>query len=266
MRIRHLIILTASCLLCIACKKDIEINYNQVEPIYVVEGSVTNSGMEVRVSVTNNMNDNSTVSKIGDASVIITGSDGSYSKLTYRSQGIYRSAARGVPGVEYQLDVEVGGKHFTSTSTMQRMPTINRFYFIRKEILGENFQMGKLLLQDIPNEENYYFMHLYRNGSGYRWSVKKDDTNPNQELQQLFTFAREGSDDEDLLKEEDQIRLEVRTIDRKSYDYLYSMQVMDNTGTNPIQNFTGGCLGYFSAYSEVKKEYVFHEAEVEVEK
>ena len=41
------------------------------------------------------------------------------------------------------------------------------------------------------------------------------------------------------------------------------MQMMDNTGTNPIDNFTGGCLGYFSAYWGVTLNYVYQSSEVE---
>lgn len=246
-----------------SCKKDIEIDYHQVDPIYVVEASVSNEGMEARISQTNNMDDNSTTSNIDNAVVVVTGSDGSSKTLTYSKNGIYKSSAVGVPGVEYTIDIQFDGHHFTSSSIMQKMPKMNNFRFIRKKIVTENYQMGELLLQDIPNEENWYFMHIYRNHLGYRWAVKRDDTNPNGELQQLFTFAREGSDDKDLLQEDDWLYIEIRAIDKKSYDYFYSMQIMDNTGTNPIPNFTGGCLGYFSAYSQITYDCEFHEADVE---
>ena len=246
-----------------SCKKDIEIDYHQVDPIYVVEASVSNEGMEARISQTNNMDDNSTTSNIDNAVVVVTGSDGSSKTLTYSKNGIYKSSAVGVPGVEYTIDIQFDGHHFTSSSIMQKMPKMNNFRFIRKKIVTENYQMGELLLQDIPNEENWYFMHIYRNHLGYRWAVKRDDTNPNGELQQLFTFAREGSDDKDLLQEDDWLHIEIRAIDKKSYDYFYSMQIMDNTGTNPIPNFTGGCLGYFSAYSQITYDCVFHESDVE---
>ena len=246
-----------------SCKKDIEIDYHQVDPIYVVEASVSNEGMEARISQTNNMDDNSTTSNIDNAVVVVTGSDGSSKTLTYSKNGIYKSSAVGVPGVEYTIDIQFDGHHFTSSSIMQKMPKMNNFRFIRKKIVTENYQMGELLLQDIPNEENWYFMHIYRNHLGYRWAVKRDDTNPNGELQQLFTFAREGSDDKDLLQEDDWLHIEIRAIDKKSYDYFYSMQIMDNTGTNPIPNFTGGCLGYFSAYSQITYDCEFPEADVE---
>jgi len=248
-----------------SCKKDIEIDYHQVDPIYVVEASVSNMGMEARISQTNNMDDNSTISDISNAKVVITGSDGTEEVLNYAKNGIYKSSAIGTPGVEYFIDIQFDGNHYTSSSIMQKLPKMNNFRFIRKKIVTENYQMGELLLQDIPNEENWYFMHIYRNKLGYRWAVKRDDTNPNGELQQLFSFAREGSDDKDLLREGDRIHIEIRSIDQKTYDYFYSMQIMDNTGTNPIPNFTGGCLGYFSAFSQITYDCVFHESDVEDE-
>jgi hypothetical protein len=203
-----------------SCKKDIEIDYHQVDPIYVVEASVSNDGMETRISETNNMDDNSTQSDIDRAKVVVTGSDGSTNTLTYTRNGFYKSTAKGTPGVEYTIDITFDNNHFTSSSIMQNMPKMNSFRFIRKKIVTENYQMGELMLQDIPNEDNWYFMHIYRNGTGYRWAVKRDDQNPNSELQQLFSFAREGSNDEDLLKDGDRLHIEIRAIDQKSYDYL----------------------------------------------
>lgn len=249
----------------ISCEKDIDIDYRSVEPIYVVEASVSGNGMKARVSMTQDMDDNSTTSDVTAAYVVVTGSDGSETILKHQKNGYYQSTAKGKEGVTYQIDVEVGGRHFTSTSTMQQMPKVNRFHFIWKKVMSERFLVGELLFQDIPNEDNWYFSHIYRNNLGFRWAVKRDDQNPNKELQQLFSIAREGSNDKDMLVEGDKLRIELRAIDQRAYDYLYSMQIMDNTNTNPVPNFTGGCLGYFSAYSEVVVNYVFHAADVEEE-
>lgn len=252
-------------LLFVSCEKEIDIDYRSVEPIYVVEASVSNEGMKARVSQTQDMDNNETKSDVTNASIVVTGSDGSETRLSHQKDGKYLSMVKGKEGVTYQIDVEVDGHHFTSTSTMQRMPKINRFHFIWKKIMSERFLVGELLFQDIPNEDNWYFSHIYRNNLGYRWAVKRDDQNPNKELQQLFSIAREGSNDKDLLVDGDKLHIELRAIDQRAYDYLYSMQIMDNTNTNPIPNFTGGCLGYFSAYSQVTFDYVFHEGEVEEE-
>lgn len=247
----------------VGCEKEIDIDYRNVEPIYVIEASVSTDGMKARVSRTQDMDDNKTTSDVTDAHIIVTGNDGSESILTHQKNGNYLSKAKGKEGVTYQIDVDVDGRHFTSTSTMQRMPKINRFHFIWKKVLSERFLTGELLFQDIPNEDNWYFTHIYRNSLGFRWAVKRDDQNPNKELQQLFSIAREGDNDKDMLVEGDRLHLELRAIDQRAYDYLYSMQIMDNTNTNPVPNFTGGCLGYFSAFNQVTIDYVFHLAEVE---
>ena len=224
-----------------SCKKDIEVDYHQVDPLYVVEASVSDSEMKARISQTNDMDDNSTDSNISNAVVVITGSDGSSVTLPYVNNGTYRSSTAGTPGVEYRIDIDLDGHHFSSSSVMQEMPELNDFHFMWKDIIQQKLLMAEALIQDIPNQDNWYFIHLYRNGSGLRWAMKRDDVNPDGELQQ-----------------------QLRSIDKRTYDYFYSMQIMGNTGTNPIQNFTGGCLGYFSAYSEVTYDCVFHTADVEI--
>ncbi len=251
-----------------SCEKDIDISFHEVEPIYVVEGSLYNSGMRVRLSTTNNMDDNSGDSELSYATITVSSTDGSESySLTHISNGIYRNyGIRPVAGREYRLDVDINGRHFSSTSTMQRAPKVNNFRLVWMEVASQRICFGDLRLQDFANETNYYFLHIYRNGLGYRWAVMKDTNAPGKELQQLFTFYREGSDNSDVLQEGDVLHLDIRTIDQRAYDYLYSMQLMDDTGTNPIANFTGGCLGYFSAYGQTTQDVVFHAADIETDK
>lgn len=253
------------CLLLLACEKDIHIDYHEASPILVIEGAVTESGMEARLSLTQAMDDNSTDSDISGAEVTVSGSDGSTTALRYTENGHYKADAPGTPGVEYRMDVRLDGRHYTSTSVMQKKPTLIGFRLLWKKILSERFLMGRLTFQDLPNESNWYFLHIYRNGTGYRWAVKRDDTDPNRELQQLFSFDREGSTDKDMLQEGDKLHIELRAIDQRAYDYLYSMQLMDNTNTNPIPNFTGGCLGYFSAYGQASYDYTVHIQGIEEE-
>ena len=248
-----------------SCKKDIDIDYHQVPSHYVVEASVSNTNMEARISRTQNMDDNSTQSNISNAVVVITGDDGSSNRLSYLSNGRYISRSKGVPGVTYTITVDVDGEHFTSTSTMQKKPTINSFRVIRKKIATEWFQIGELNFQDLPNEDNWYFMHIYRNDLGYRWAVLNDRNDPDKERQQLFNFFREGDSGSDVLRDGDNLRIELYSIDQRTYDYLFSMQMMENTGTNPIPNFTGGCLGYFSAHWLVAIPFVYQAANVEEE-
>ncbi|MBO4719755.1 MAG: DUF4249 domain-containing protein [Prevotella sp.] len=251
-------------LLLTSCEKEIELDYHQVDALYVVEASISNNGTEVRVSQTNAMDDNNSSSDISNATVTLTTDNGQQWNIPYSRNGFYRSSTiKGEAGTTYTIDVALDGQHFTSTSTMQKTPILNKFRFVWMKAASERILFGDLRLQDIPNEDNWYFLHIYRNGIGYRWAVMRDDQNPNKELQQLFTFFREGSSDNDVLQEGDNLRIQIRAIDQRAYDYLYSMQIMDNTGTNPIPNFTGGCLGYFSAYHQITYDCIYHLADAE---
>ncbi len=265
MRLSVILLFCLNIVILSSCEKDIDIDYHQVPSLYVVEASVSNTNMEARISRTQNMDDNSTKSDISNAVVVITGDDGSRIQLKYMSNGRYYSSSKGVPGVTYTITVDVDGEHFTSTSTMQNKTTINSFRVIRKKIATEWFQIGELNFQDLPNEDNWYFMHIYRNDLGYRWAVLDDRNDPGKERQQLFNFFREGDNGSDVLRDGDDLRIELYTIDKRTYDYFFSMQMMENTGTNPIPNFSGGCLGYFSAHWLVAKPFVYRAADVEEE-
>ena len=265
---RTLIILLSAVALT-ACEKEIPIDYHEVDALYVAEACMTQEKTTVRLSTTQPVTDNSRNEHFVTGATVVLSSDGwVLDTLKYTSQGFYTSDFYGIYPFTYQIDIDVDGHHFTSTSTMQQAPQVNSFRFVWKNVVGERFLFGDLKLQDITGENNCYFMHIYRNGVGYRWAVMTDEHSPGQELQQLFQCCTQrdmNKNEDDALRDGDRIKVEVRCIDRLSYDYLYSMQVMDNAGTNPIQNWTGGCLGYFSAYHVETFSQVFHLTDIEEE-
>ena len=136
------------------------------------------------------------------------------------------------------------------------------FRLVYREMLSERYIFADVRIQDFPNEINYYYLHMFRNGIPYRSAVLKDDTNPSGELQQLFALNRVGSTDWDVLQEGDELTIQARTIDESSYNYLYAVLQMSNTATNPPDNFVGGCLGYFSAFCAMSYTIVYREADV----
>lgn len=269
---RRTALLAVTALLAAACEKEIDIDYHLAPTQYVVEGAVTNTGTTAKVTTTRGMEDNNGEGTwVKNAVVVVSwgnDDDRSSDTLTYEAQGVYRSALRGRPGREYTMTVSIGDERFTSSSVMQRQPQLASTRFVWQKMMTERMLYFEVYVQDREGENNCYFLHLYRNGIGYRWAVLRDNVNPGGELQQLFNCMTErqmknGSDD--TLQEGDRLRLEIRSIDRRTYDYFYSLQVMDNSGTNPLENFTGGCLGYFSAYSKTESNYVFSLNDVEEE-
>ena len=250
------------CLVLCACEKHIEIDYHNAVPRYALEGWLTHNETIVHVCLTREMSDTTNVSNISNAIVTLTDDDGHVKTIPYNPEmvngGYYTLDFGGEVGHTYRLDVAVDDQHFSSTSTMYSTPVLWDFRVVYRTMMSERYLFGDVQIQDIPNEVNYYYIHVFRNGIPYRSAVIKDDTNPGGILQQLFAFNRVGSTDWDVLCEGDTLSVEVRTIDERSYNYLYAVIQMDNTGTNPPDNFTGGCLGYFSAFSNVSFGMIFH--------
>ena len=234
-----------------SCEKDIPMDYHVVNSLYVAEGTTTQKGTQVQVSTTQNVTENSRSGHyVENAKVVITVKKYDYSEeLKYTRNGIYTSTLKGEPGLTYDLDIYVDDKHFSSSSTMQEEPVMNSFRFVWKKVLNTRYLFGELKIQDTPDQNSYYFAHIYRNNVGYRWAVIKDEHNRNGELLQLFQCRRTQS---------------LMTIGLTNHNahLCAAMQVMDNAGTNPIANFTGGCLGYFSACYVLSYNYKFIRSEV----
>ena len=278
------IILLFSCLLTFSlsqlltsCEKEIDIDYHQVDPLYVAEGLITQDGSTnytkrptfVRLTTTQDMTDNvSNGHNLMGATIVLSEDGYVLDTLRYWRNGYYVSDCQGYEGSQYTIDIYLDGNHFQSSSVMQAEPQFSSFRFVWKDVLSERLLFADLKINDISGQNNYYFMHIYRNGIGYRWAVMDDSHNPGGELQQLFSCTTERNldkNDDNGLKDGDKIHLEIRSIDRRTYDYFYSMQVMQNSATNPVQNFTGGCLGYFSACQIVTYDTTFRRANIETE-
>ena len=274
------IIFLCSCLLVFlsSCEKEIDIDYHQVDQLYVAEGLVTQNGSTnrtgkptyVRLTTTQDMTDNVSNNHNLTGATIVLSEDGYVlDTLRYRSNGYYVSDCQGYVGSHYTIDIYLDGHHFQSSSVMQAEPQFSSFRFVWKDVLTERMLFADLKIDDIKGQNNYYFMHIYRNNIGYRWAVMDDSHNPGGELQQLFSCTTERNldkNDDDGLKDGDKIHVEIRSIDRRTYDYFYSMQVMQNSGTNPVENYTGGCLGYFSACSIFTYDMTFRRADVQDER
>ena len=274
------IIFLSFCFLAVltSCEKEIDIDYHQVDKLYVAEGLVTQDGSTnytkrptfVRLTTTQDMTDNvSNGHNLTGATVVLSEDGYVLDTLRYWRNGYYVSDCQGYEGCQYTIDIYLDGNHFQSSSVMPSEPQFSSFRFVWKDVLTERFLFADLKVNDISGQNNYYFMHIYRNGVGYRWAVMNDSHNPGGELQQLFSCTTERNldkKDDDGLKDGDKIHLEIRSIDRRTYDYFYSMQVMQNSGTNPVQNYTGGCLGYFSACNIITYDTTFRRADVQDER
>lgn len=245
-----------------SCEKEIDLDYRTVDPLYVIQGKLTGEMAEVLITQTRNMDDPEPGTGLAGAVVSITGDDGTSGMLEYDdSDGYYRplSGFTGKPGRTYTLHVSIGDGNFSSKSTLHGAAGLGDVAFHHLNLFGEKILFFKFEVLDIPGESNFYCYRMYRNDELYKWGLFDDKGDEDGTMEMLVLCNEEDSDDgwKNEWNTGDIVAIEVQTIDRKVYDYLYSVRLSDRTSSNPIDHFTGGCLGYFSAHSLVAHAFSF---------
>ncbi len=263
---RRIFAIAASLLLLVSCEKEIDIDYNEIDPIVVIEGRVTNEGMEVAVRRSRSVNDSVHGLSLPGAEVTIH-ADGVEEHLAYdKSDGCYRSLVKGVPGNTYRMTVDFEGKHYEASSTMPKLSTIITTGFYWLKVLDERMLVDVMWATD-PNadERNYFHYRVDRISSHphitdkmqqkpYRWNVFDDRGNPpGLVFRDIYCMAeRTAEEDEEenwknIIYEGDKLVLKLMTIDRTAYEYFRALSSGQSGGANPVSNISGGCLGYFMA-------------------
>ncbi len=269
---KHIIILALAAVSVImpACEKEIDIGYASVEPIYVIEGYVGDTGIEVLLTSTKDMENGSAGSPVPDADVKISDGKGFEETLAYSPDGRYHSAylSTGSPGNTYTLTVNTGDKEFVSTSELVEPGQMVGIEVVFDAALTERWMFCTLVIQDHAPGDTRYCLRIFKNGELYSRRLLTDKGFDQGLLQDRFAFRFSMSptptpdeiksgNAEKMFRKGDILALVLETIDRPVYDYLYSLGLTGTTLSNPLTNIEGGCLGYFRAFSSDSYSTVF---------
>ena len=259
-----------------ACKKEIDFDFNEIDPIVVIEGKVTNEGSTVVISRSRSVMTAERVHCLQGAIVTVTG-NGTTTPLLYDAEkDCYYSELAGVPGVTYQLSVDFEGKHYEATSQMQAQAPILSYEFFWLRMMNERMLSFEMWAQDPePNQRTYYWFRMLRKSSNphfanspqtepYDWDSFDDrGCPPGKVFVDVVTVSEQQmkDDEEDywkwILYDGDRITVELMTVDRTVHDYLRELKAsQQGNGANPHSNITGGCLGYFVATSISRTETI----------
>ncbi len=267
---KYLYYIVALCLLC-SCEEEIQLDYRPIEPIYVIEGHVSNEGSEVVITGTRDIEDPVLKTGIKVQSVVMSSDNGIKETLTYGEEGIYRSLSFVViPDETYTLTVVIDGESYTSSSTMPGFTEIVSTSMRWEEMMGNDMLHLIVDVSDKADNVNYYYYRILRNGKLFKWNVVRDLDSSNNTMQfDISCMSRDKAEKNDpddydsILFEGDDITVEVRAIDMKAYDYLFSAKLSGQNHSNPVYDFNGEVLGYFSAYTSTSKSFVFHYSDIE---
>ncbi len=238
-----------------SCEKVIDFPLKDTPPKTVIEAVINSLDHSATLYLTQSDNyyDTSGFTGLSGAIASIQNSNGVEYVLESLNPGVYR--ATNIPVEEdsqYKLSVELQGNKYDAVSYLpESVPVDSVYYRYSNESLfaPEGYRVWANFT-DPANQTNYYRLKLYVNGidvtSGviYLWS---DATADGSQVE--YIFYRHA------LQPGDQFRVELWSIDKTTYDYLFALQntVTGNQNAslaapaNPENNISGDVLGYFTA-------------------
>ena len=275
---RKILFIILSVVALTSCKKEIDFDFNEIEPLVVIEGRVTNEGSKVLITPSRSVTDSIHPRCLQGATVTIS-AEGNTIILPYdEASDSYYSPFSGVAGTTYQLSVDYDDHHYEANALMMEPAPIISADFYWMTMLDERMLVYELwALDPYPSQRNQYWYRIdrithhphfegKRMTEPYRWGILDDRGCPPGYVFLDMMSASEKTMDKDeedrwksILYDGDSITCQLMTIDRPVYDYFSSLRAGQSGGANPRTNISGGCLGYFAAGSITRTDtIVFH--------
>lgn len=262
------LILIITAYICSHCDTPIDLDLDQHESQYVIEGLITNETARhsIRISRTVSFNATTPAEKVRHAVVSVQDELGNTYPFLEDTAGLYRPAEAfsGEPGRTYTLDIAVDGQHF---SAVEQMPvpaaidsivhTINANEQADPEEEGRFYEV-LLFMKEPKATEDFYLAKFYRNG------ILEND-----EGESVFYFDDRilseqinGLAAPYFYKQDDHFRFELYNLSRKAYRYYFELDsninsdggVFSGTPSNILTNLEGGAVGYFVVSGVVSAE------------
>lgn len=260
---KQFLILLALGLTILSCQKVIDVDLNEANPVVVIEAnySAEDSTVRVRITRTSNYFDNSASPEVNNAVVTITDGSGNTASVNFIASGNY-ILSNYIPqfNTNYTLSVLIDGQTYTAQCTLHDPVSLFpiQYDYFDGFFGAEGGYVPFVVFEDPAGESNYYSIILSRNDTTYN---KLDDiftqddqlTDGNTVARPLFLS--------NFYQLDDSVHMELRTIDKKIYDYINEAQSISggqNSAApgNPTNNWTNGALGYFNAYSSSRQSII----------
>jgi hypothetical protein len=243
-----------------ACKKIINIDLNNASPKVVIDGYITDQSGPYTVSLSNTVDFSADVyfSPVTGALVFITDNNAGYTDtLKESAPGIYKTQSiAGVIGHSYKLSVKVQNNWYYANSTMPALVPFDSLYLQKFSFFGNTLNQFIPVFTDPIGQKNYY-QFTVQVGDSLQNDINAWDDNLTDGKVNSRPINVNGSTD--LFKGNDTCIVEMRCIDKSTFDYFNTLPNANggaSTPANPTSNVTGGALGYFSAYTVRRKTII----------
>ena len=238
-----------------SCEKVIHIDLDEADQKVVIEGVILNGDtiQRVRVTKTTSFENGSGVPVVDNAVVSVSDDIGNTGIFTSVGNGWYELT--GFPGVEgrtYSISVTVDGQNYTASSQMPDFVPIDSLFVAFYPFGNDTLTTLVPAHLDPAGIANYYQFHVTKNGVRKDNIYLQDDqfTDGNLSIQPLFLPS---------LELHDTLIVTMFCIDKPVWTYFNQLSVNTSNSTtpaNPVSNFSGGCMGYFSARTSSTKQVI----------
>ncbi|MDF1675091.1 MAG: DUF4249 domain-containing protein [Vicingaceae bacterium] len=243
-----------------SCEKEIDLNLDENEPLFVVEAIVHDSLGDnfVKISMTKPFKDNSPITTITNANVVIKDNFGNTFNFYQTTNGYYTdSTLQGFSGRTYNLYINIDGVAISATSTMPVKVNLDSLsYEQNTEAFWEDPNIPEYSVRchfsDPLNSINYYrFKAFLRGVQEDGFQCLNDDL-----IDGLTTYYPIfGS----AFYENDSINVQFLSIDEFSYKYFTALTASQGGQVpgNPETNLKGAkSVGYFGAFAKSEKNII----------
>lgn len=239
-----------------SCTKVIDLNLNDAEKKYVIEGVITDQAgtSRVLISQTKDFDEDNGFVGVSGAIVTITESGGATTPLPETSTGVYEAPAlRGAAGKSYTLSVTIGDQHFTGSSTIPGRVNLDTIFTTDELLFTDTRKIVNAVYKDPPGRGNNYRFIQYVNDIKEKQILIQNDEYTDSKVVNSKLFYFSDDDDDEGIQRGDEVRIEMLCIDANVYKYWFSLSRSATGGSgqatpsNPVSNLDGGALGYFSA-------------------
>lgn len=240
----------------LACEKVIDLPLNEADQRVVIEAVLKDvpDSSYVLISRSGTVYQEEDFSTIDDATVKIYDEDGALFSFDHVEDGYYANDGfLVVPGQLYRLDVLADGQKYEAVCAAKSKPSIDSLSFLR--ISGQfgvpeedTVNLISFHSVDNPDEANYYWMRIFRNGKMNSGYYLGNDLFINGSYFEAQFFGSEA-------KNGDTVLVEMISMDKANYNYMYGLANALSSGpisvspANPPSNISNDALGFFGAYT-----------------
>lgn len=266
-----------------SCEKELDMDFTAIAPRTVIDGAITPGSIGVRLSKTTDVLAKDSFPLFTDATMELIAEKGTMQRvipLSPDAEGVYRPTTpiTAEIGTVYQLRTQIDSEYYQASTQLHALGSVSQPYFEWSEV-NSSLQMLflRFTLEDVKEEENYYYVRVLRRDRLFGEQFIKDRGKDGDTIKvDLFCTtntmmeeadAEEHKNEASYIFDNDTLVVQLRSVDKKTFDYLESVHTVRSNGGDPFKMFikerdgakADDLLGYFAAYTEKVDTLVYHE-------